>query len=244
MGNEHVSTESGAAQVAADRPSRYNRREFARRAGALGVGLPLVAAMGRADSVVAQSTPAVDVSRSPSAGDAASPDVMSILAGRAAHTATDLGDGTTLVVGGCVSDGCTAATASTIVVSAAGAVLSTDLHDPRDAHTATRMVDRSVLVTGGFAAEGEAPLASAELYNPGSRRWSVVSSMNVGRGGHVAARLGDGRVLVIGGWVAPRQYTATSEIYDPGLQGSSQDQLCLQRPTASPRPPSGTAQCW
>lgn len=40
------------------RTPRYNRRDLVRRAGVLGVGLPLVAAMGHAGSALAQSTPA------------------------------------------------------------------------------------------------------------------------------------------------------------------------------------------
>ena len=152
---------------------------------------------------------------SPTVGTDRTEDVRSVLARRAAHTATDLIDGSTVVVGGCDTDGCTSATASTVVVGPEGPASVSGLHDARDAHSATRLDDGSVLVAGGFAFEGQPPLTSAEIYDPAARSWSVVASLAVGRGGHAAARWGDGRVLVAGGWIRPRRYTATTEIFDP-----------------------------
>lgn len=135
---------------------------------------------------------------------------------RAVHTATPLPDGSVLVAGGCVVDGCTLATTSTVLLRGDGDVEVAPMAAARDAHTATLLASGEVLVTGGFSGEGRPPLADAEVYDPRSRAWTPTPPLQVGRGGHAAARLRDGRVVVAGGWVGPRRYTATSEIYDPG----------------------------
>lgn len=137
------------------------------------------------------------------------------LAHRAAHSMTPLPDGSLLLAGGCVEDGCSVATASTYVVRGATAEPAEPMRQARDAHSAVALADGRVLVAGGFEAEGTAPLRSAEVYDSRSGRWDVAGSLAVGRGGHAAARLGDGRVIVAGGWVGPRRYTTSTEIFDP-----------------------------
>ena len=138
------------------------------------------------------------------------------LASRAVQTMTPLPDGSLLVAGGCVEDGCGTASDSAFAVSTGGVLSGPSLGQARDAHTATMLTDGRVLVTGGFAGEGTPPLSTAEVFDPASRSWNPVGPMATGRGGHAAARLGDGRVVVAGGWVGPRTYTATTEIFDPG----------------------------
>lgn len=135
---------------------------------------------------------------------------------RAVHTATALPDGSVLVAGGCVVDGCGRATTSAVLLRDDGDVEVAPMTSARDAHTATMLASGEVLVAGGFSGEGRPPLPGAEVYDPGTGRWAPTAPMQVGRGGHAAARLGDGRVVVAGGWVGPGRYTATSEIYDPG----------------------------
>lgn len=145
--------------------------------------------------------------------------VLDSVADRAAHTATLLGDGRLLVAGGCAVDGCTAATATTVLVSRGsrdGAVVGPELLQARDAHTATRLPTGQVLVVGGFGGEGQPPLASAELFDPDVPGWTSVGALATGRGGHAAVLLGPDRVLVAGGWTGPRHYTAGVEIFDPG----------------------------
>jgi hypothetical protein len=128
---------------------------------------------------------------------------------------TPLPDGSLLVVGGCVVGGCATATATTFLVKPGAVARGPALTGPRDGHTATSLTDGRVLVAGGYSGEGAPPLASAELFDPATSRWTSVGSMILGRGGHAAARLGDGRVLVVGGWLGPRRPTATTEIFDP-----------------------------
>jgi N-acetylneuraminic acid mutarotase len=98
----------------------------------------------------------------------------------------------------------------------------------RIGHTATLLRDGSVLVVGGYDGEGppiedaaHVPLATAEVYDPASGRWSATASMSTARAGHTATLLPDGGVLVVGGGGegepmegGPR--SATAELYDPG----------------------------
>jgi len=132
---------------------------------------------------------------------------------------TALAGGDLLVAGGCDVDGCTSATTSTFVVAGTSVARVADLAQARDAHTAVPLADGRVLVVGGFAGEGQPPLASAELFDPETGRWTTTGSLQLGRGGHAAALLGDGRVLVVRGWIGPSTYTNTTEIYDPRSGG-------------------------
>lgn len=85
----------------------------------------------------------------------------------------------------------------------------------RGGHTATLLPDGRVLVVGGGAEdnslEGGPRSASAELYDPGSGRWTATGSMIEARQGFTATLLPDGTVLVAGG---DGSFTA-AELYDP-----------------------------
>jgi hypothetical protein len=144
---------------------------------------------------------------------------LASLAERAAHTATPFDDAA-LIVGGCVTDGCSEATSSVVSVAAEGTVtVRPDLLSPRDGHVAAALADGSVLVVGGFSGEGYPPLATAETLSPAADEWQPTEPLQVGRGGHAAAVLGDGRVLVAGGWIGSQTYTNSTEIYDPATRG-------------------------
>jgi len=76
---------------------------------------------------------------------------------------------------------------------------------------ATTLLDGRVLVEGGFAPGSYT--TEAEIYDPATNAWSVISPMNQGRGEQSATLLADGRVLVAGGYAGP--VLSSAEIFDP-----------------------------
>ncbi|WP_309895643.1 kelch repeat-containing protein [Archangium sp.] len=130
------------------------------------------------------------------------------------HTATPLGQGGVLVVGGFTPSAELYDEATNTWVST-GSPLST-----HRLHTATLLSDGRVLVAGG---EGADPSASAELYEPLSGSWSSTNPLLTPRHEHAAVRLADGRVLVIGGKSTAGSRLASAELYTPstGLWSSA-----------------------
>jgi hypothetical protein len=140
---------------------------------------------------------------------------------RYATSLTLLRDGKVLLVGG-----------DTVTHFFNPSVASAELYDPatgswtptgsmgtaRSAHTATLLGNGKVLVAGG-ANENDTlsyGLASAELYDPGTGKWTPTHDMTEVRLSHTATLLGDGRVLVVGGSCnCDEGISATAEVYDP-----------------------------
>ncbi|MFE2143605.1 Kelch repeat-containing protein, partial [Streptomyces sp. NPDC059456] len=148
--------------------------------------------------------------------------------GRQMHSTTVLADGRVLVVGGC----------SGPVSYPARALDTAEVYDPverswsdagrmgqaRCGHSATRLPDGRVLVAGGTATrsrDSERSLASAEVFDPASGRWSPTGPMCDARSLHPAVALPGGGVLVAGGWASTRRDwrggagLAFCERYDP-----------------------------
>jgi hypothetical protein len=74
--------------------------------------------------------------------------------------------------------------------------------------------DGKVLLTGGLSDPDLLPdlysaLASAELYDPETGKWSATANLGGPQGGHTATLLPSGQVLVAGA------YFGTAELYDP-----------------------------
>jgi len=89
----------------------------------------------------------------------------------------------------------------------------------RAVHTETTLSDGRVLIAGGCTTDGctlgSSGGATAELFDPLTRRFSATGRMLLSRDDHRAVLLNDGRVLVAGGWTASG-VTAATELYDPG----------------------------
>jgi hypothetical protein len=145
---------------------------------------------------------------------------------RAHHTATELGQGDVLVVGGSEAlDGTVPATATAErwVRSARTFVAAGSLGTARQDHTATRLADGRVLVLGGRTGVCREPgfcgvaLATAEVYDPATGAFTPAGALAAARYRHTATLLDDGRVLVAGGWTtgAAAGEVGTYEVFDP-----------------------------
>ena len=120
---------------------------------------------------------------------------------RKGHTATKLGDGRVLVVGGENNSGATV-TAEIYDPSSNSWTPAGDLNTPRSGHTASLLKDGRVLIAGGENSGG--PVKSLEIYDPAADSFGSAGLLNTGRSGHAAATLNDGRVVIVGGTGAAR----------------------------------------
>lgn len=79
-----------------------------------------------------------------------------------------------------------------------------------------KLPDGRILVPGGGLHSGSS-LASAELYNPPTGKFTAAGSMGTPRVGHTVTLLPIGRVLVTGGYNGDTGFAlATAEVYFPG----------------------------
>jgi hypothetical protein len=67
----------------------------------------------------------------------------------------------------------------------------------------------------GNGGESSPAGTTADVYDPGTGRWSRTGSLNLGRWLHTATLLSDGRVLILGGRTPKDSVRATAELYDP-----------------------------
>jgi hypothetical protein len=84
---------------------------------------------------------------------------------------------------------------------------------PRVGHSAELLGDNRVLVAGGWSES--TVVASAELFDPTSRQFSVAGDMTEARADFTATVLTDGRVLLVGGRGSNNVVLASAELFDP-----------------------------
>jgi hypothetical protein len=97
---------------------------------------------------------------------------------------------------------------------AAGFNKTGSMNAARESHTATLLANGNVLVTGGDNFT-DGFLASAELYNPATGKWTFTGSMTTARVSHDAVLLPNGQVLVAGGYHDSNCCLASAELYNP-----------------------------
>lgn len=112
---------------------------------------------------------------------------------RQQHTATPLGGGYVLLVGGLNQQ----ALADVEILGPDGRLYAAaPLNTPRCAHAAVRLSGGRVVVLGGF---GQGPLADVELYDPDRNTWTLLPPLSLPRYAHAAAHVSEGSILLTGG---------------------------------------------
>jgi Tol biopolymer transport system component len=133
------------------------------------------------------------------------------------HTATLLGDGRVLVVGG-GGEGYAARTSAELYNPTTGTFSRTgSMKSGRWMHTATLLGDGRVLITGGRS-PNDTDYVTAELYDPGTGRFTLTGSMHAARQEQTATLLADGRVFIAGGYLQDAVHwdvLSSTELYDP-----------------------------
>src|SRR5579883_450998 len=147
---------------------------------------------------------------------------------RALHSAVLLANGQVLLVGG-QSDSNTVLATTEVYDPTAGAVTAgPTLATARTgafASTFGAPTQEKVIVGGG--SDGKNPLASVEVYDPASGRFSSAGSLVEPLSGAQAARMDDGTVVVAGGVNA--NGPANAEVYDPSTGAFTKHPLAVQR---------------
>jgi N-acetylneuraminic acid mutarotase len=139
---------------------------------------------------------------------------------RADHTSTLLPDGRVLITGGMVENGVFLNSAELFDPNKGTFVGTASMQSRRVGHSATLLPNGKVLIAGGLAGRkfegGPGIVATTEIYDPATGRFTAGPSMSTPRTGHAALLLRNGKVLIAGGADADERPLATAEIYDPG----------------------------
>jgi N-acetylneuraminic acid mutarotase len=133
------------------------------------------------------------------------------------HTATLLVDGKVLMAGGQTRESALAS-AEIYDPSDDSWTPVADLARPRSGHSASLLRDGRVIVIGGSdlgASNVLGPETSAEIYDPVTDTWTLVTGDLRPRRGHASVTLGDGRVVVVGGEDLVGLSISAVEVYDP-----------------------------
>ncbi len=143
-------------------------------------------------------------------------DTGSMEQARRSHTATLLGDGRVLVIGGSGAGDVDLGSAETYDPAREKFTRAAELPEPRSWHSATLLRDGRVLIAGGVS--GERWLSSTLLYDPASGRSESGPDLGGPQMGHTSTRLADGRVLIAGGLLRASDGVvgaAAAQVFDP-----------------------------
>lgn len=145
-------------------------------------------------------------------------EVSNLIEPRSGFSATKLNDGRIFFVGGQRTDELKGQLQSKILDSTEFYNPKTKrflqgprMKRPRVYHTAVCLKDGRLLVLGGEARLGDEGISTAEIYDPVSNKFTLVSPMSVARRGAIASLLPGGKVLVTGG----NRSISKAEIFDP-----------------------------
>jgi large repetitive protein len=142
----------------------------------------------------------------------------SMTTARNLHTATLLPDGRVLITGGSDTFDLAVATAELYDPTTGTFSPTGSMAAARGFHTASLLLDGRVLIAGGNDQGWGADrfLASAEIYNPTTGKFTATGPMTTGRASHIATVLPDGRVLIAGGTYGNGSTSlASAEVYNP-----------------------------
>src|SRR5712692_2824529 len=141
----------------------------------------------------------------------------SMSARRADHTSTLLADGRVLVAGGMVENGVFLNSAEVYDPRKGTFAATGSMQSRRVGHSATLLPDGRVLIAGGLAGRifegGPGIVATTEIYDPGTGRFTAGPAMSAPREGHPAVLLPNQKVLVVGGADGHESPLATAEMY-------------------------------
>jgi len=87
-----------------------------------------------------------------------------------------------------------------------------DMTSARSGQTATVLPDLRFLIAGGRGRTGV--LATTEIYDPTTEKFTAAARMTVPRAGHIAAVLEDSKILIAGGQTSGGAALSSSEDYD------------------------------
>jgi hypothetical protein len=143
----------------------------------------------------------------------------SLVVERSGSTATLLPDGKVLVTGGVDRSENALASAEIYDPETGTFTLTGTMSEPRAQQTATILKNGKVLIAGGGSGHypSQTVYRSAELYDPGTGKFTLTGQMTERRHKHAAILLPSGMILVAGGsdnrdW---RGEYSSAEIYDP-----------------------------
>ena len=133
---------------------------------------------------------------------------------RSGHTASLLASGLVLMAGGENVNGFSILSAE-LYNPAVGVFAATgNMPSTRQEHTAVMLSNGSVMVSGGnrVTSGGTTVLASCATYNPGTGKWTAISSLQNARVDHSSTLLANGHVLDAGGDSANAELSS-AELY-------------------------------